>query len=134
MAGERTRRFTRSLLRPGQAAELRHSAAAAAASGRLQLRAARRPPFALAGVLSVRPRLAVAVKGEPGAPGRSGTGAVRGVTVAGGSVRAARRRRRCRGACALPLISTGTPRQEPRTPRKRRARNCSLRSLLKCTA
>ncbi|KAI5152717.1 Dedicator Of Cytokinesis Protein 10 [Manis pentadactyla] len=31
MAGERTRRFTRSLLRPGQAAELRHSAAAAAA-------------------------------------------------------------------------------------------------------
>lgn len=38
MAGERTRRFTRSLLRPGQAAELRHSAAAAAASGRLQLR------------------------------------------------------------------------------------------------
>uniref|UniRef100_A0A8C4J754 Dedicator of cytokinesis C/D N-terminal domain-containing protein n=1 Tax=Dromaius novaehollandiae TaxID=8790 RepID=A0A8C4J754_DRONO len=37
MAGERTRRFTRSLLRPGQAAELRHSAAAAA-SGRFQLR------------------------------------------------------------------------------------------------
>ncbi|KAL4688363.1 hypothetical protein H8959_004615 [Pygathrix nigripes] len=31
MAGERTRRFTRSLLRPGQAAELRHSAASAAA-------------------------------------------------------------------------------------------------------
>ncbi|RMC02174.1 hypothetical protein DUI87_21341 [Hirundo rustica rustica] len=38
MAGERTRRFTRSLLRPGQAAELRHGAAAAAAGGRLQLR------------------------------------------------------------------------------------------------
>uniref|UniRef100_A0A8C2Y8Y3 Dedicator of cytokinesis 10 n=1 Tax=Coturnix japonica TaxID=93934 RepID=A0A8C2Y8Y3_COTJA len=40
MAGERTRRFTRSLLRPGQAAELRHSAATAAAtaSGRLQQR------------------------------------------------------------------------------------------------
>lgn len=37
MAGERTRRFTRSLLRPGQAAELRHSAATAA-SGRLQQR------------------------------------------------------------------------------------------------
>ncbi|XP_056663126.1 dedicator of cytokinesis protein 10 isoform X8 [Monodelphis domestica] len=31
MAGERTRRFTRSLLRPGGAAELRHSAASAAA-------------------------------------------------------------------------------------------------------
>nr|KAF6450042.1 dedicator of cytokinesis 10 [Molossus molossus] len=31
MAVERTRRFTRSLLRPGQAAELRHSAASAAA-------------------------------------------------------------------------------------------------------
>ncbi|GAB1285151.1 Dedicator of cytokinesis protein 10 [Apodemus speciosus] len=31
MAGERTRRFTRSLLRPGQAAEFRHSAASAAA-------------------------------------------------------------------------------------------------------
>uniref|UniRef100_A0A8D1FWJ4 Dedicator of cytokinesis 10 n=1 Tax=Sus scrofa TaxID=9823 RepID=A0A8D1FWJ4_PIG len=31
MASERTRRFTRSLLRPGQAAELRHSAASAAA-------------------------------------------------------------------------------------------------------
>ncbi|OWK59049.1 hypothetical protein RLOC_00009583 [Lonchura striata] len=42
MAGERTRRFTRSLLRPGQAAELRHSAAAAAASGRLQLRVSAR--------------------------------------------------------------------------------------------
>uniref|UniRef100_A0A8D0G905 Uncharacterized protein n=1 Tax=Sphenodon punctatus TaxID=8508 RepID=A0A8D0G905_SPHPU len=40
MAGERTRRFTRNLLRPGQAAELRHSAAAAAStnSRRHQLR------------------------------------------------------------------------------------------------
>uniref|UniRef100_A0A667HS31 Uncharacterized protein n=1 Tax=Lynx canadensis TaxID=61383 RepID=A0A667HS31_LYNCA len=48
MAGERTRRFTRSLLRPGQAAELRHSAASAAAvavSSRQQQRVSvARPP------------------------------------------------------------------------------------------
>lgn len=49
MAGERTRRFTRSLLRPGQAAELRHSAASAAAvavSSRQQQRVSvGRPPL-----------------------------------------------------------------------------------------
>ncbi|CAN0231591.1 unnamed protein product [Rangifer tarandus platyrhynchus] len=50
MAGERTRRFTRSLLRPGQAAELRHSAASAAAvavSSRQQQRVCA-PPSPLA--------------------------------------------------------------------------------------
>lgn len=61
MAGERTRRFTRSLLRPGQAAELRHSAASAAAvavSSRQQQQrvSAARPPR-----LPARP-------GRPGTP------------------------------------------------------------------
>lgn len=50
MAGERTRRFTRSLLRPGQAAELRHSAASAAAvavSSRQQQRVSVARPLCL---------------------------------------------------------------------------------------
>lgn len=63
MAGERTRRFTRSLLRPGQAAELRHSAASAAAvavSNRQQQR-----------VSAVRPwRHSGACPGTPGRPCR----------------------------------------------------------------
>lgn len=63
MAVERTRRFTRSLLRPGQAAELRHSAASAAAvavSTRQQQRvSAARPPR-----LPARP-------GWPGTPSRA---------------------------------------------------------------
>lgn len=65
MAGERTRRFTRSLLRPGQAAELRHSAASAAAvvvSSRQQQRvSAARPPR-----LPARPRRPRGT--EPGLP------------------------------------------------------------------
>ena len=68
MASERTRRFTRSLLRPGQAAELRHSAASAAAvavSSRQQQRvSAARPPR-----LPVRPGLLGARARPPGALG-----------------------------------------------------------------
>lgn len=62
MASERTRRFTRSLLRPGQAAELRHSAASAAAVAvsRQQQR-----------VSAVRPsRHGGACPGTPGRPRR----------------------------------------------------------------
>lgn len=63
MAGERTRRFTRSLLRPGQAAELRHSAASAAAvavSSRQQQRVSAARPSRHGGVCQGtpgRPRL-----------------------------------------------------------------------------
>lgn len=76
MAGERTRRFTRSLLRPGQAAELRHSAASAAAvavSSRQQQRvSAARPPR-----LPRAPRAAgdlAPAAGSPRAPGRPSPG------------------------------------------------------------
>lgn len=60
MAGERTRRFTRSLLRPGQAAELRHSAASAAAVA-VSSRQQQRVSVACSPRLPARP-------GRPGAP------------------------------------------------------------------
>lgn len=72
MAGERTRRFTRSLLRPGQAAELRHSAATAAAtaSGRLQQRVSAGDGEGRRAVARCEGRGREAERGNPGGMGR----------------------------------------------------------------
>lgn len=97
MAGERTRRFTRSLLRPGQAAELRHSAAtaaAAAAGGRLQQRVsaagrrrAERPgrPRRAAGSGPGAKRAREPRRGAAGSPGGQRRGGRRAGTPAGTS-------------------------------------------------
>lgn len=85
MAGERTRRFTRSLLRPGQAAELRHSAASAAAVA-VSSRQQQRVSVARSPRLPARP-------GRPGAPSPTSPSAQR-APLAPSRVPSARQRHR----------------------------------------